>query len=925
MLHGDGLGRVLLLHEDSFEQRHWLVDRMVRRAGLAPEQFFHAALGPGVTPEAIERGVQVIVPCGEAALRALTGEHAIGRWRGRVLDRSEWPYLVVPTFKLSRLLPRKQAKGDETKDPDIMKDPARYQGRVMRDLHYAVELARAGAGAFTRAPVEYLLDPSPEVFHDWIERVLAGEWPYLSFDIETPYQAREVNEDEFEEDEATADLNREILRISFAVEPGKAVTVPWQFPYNEMSRRLLEHERLPKLVWNGLYFDGPVLELNGYPVKGRMVDGMDAWHFLYPKLDKGLEVVTADCTDMLPWKHLSDSNPEFYSATDSDAALRNMLVIEQRLRAQAGGLAWTTFLEQMQLMPRLFEAGRRGNLVDLEFQEHLKADLDAEALRLDTAIQAVVPEDRKPRKRYKRAPDLLIKAWGEDDEGEWYRTPEDRFFRPVLAKGEVTRCTACGEEGVKKAEHFKPSYRVEPVILKSGKPSMTKAGTPKTKRVKIQHPCKTAGGQVVKVEGYVTEWDEILPFNAGSTDQLKAYMRAYKHPLGKNKKDADKETADTQHLEMLDARYGAKHPLYGLAVQRKKVGKTRSTYCPTPDGLGLIHSTYTNSPWTWRLGSRALNMQNWGKRAGNPWAKKARMQIISRPGHRLVQADSTSIEAVQLGWLMGDLDYIKLANQSVHAWLACMELGWDFTPDNVERVKAEHGNLYDQMKVTNHMTNYGGTGYVLWKTFPKLFKSADEADTIQQRIFKLLPRLEAFHYSTRFRAAKQGWLETPWGLRVEFYDVFTYDRDRFTGQVRYTSTGRPKLKLGKDGKAVIAFIPQHSAGMFMRDNLNLLYETELGQYMPANVSVHDGYTLDVPDRLVDTAVETLGRILTRPIPQMGGLKVGCEIEVGGNWAGHHPEKNPQGMQRVQKIVIDTQDLRWLPQVAAFPNEMQQAA
>jgi hypothetical protein len=94
---------------------------------------------------------------------------------------------------------------------------------------------------------------------------------------------------------------------------------------------------------------------------------------------------------------------------------------------------------------------------------------------------------------------------------------------------------------------------------------------------------------------------------------------------------------------------------------------------------------------------------------------------------------------------------------------------------------------------------------------------------------------------------------------------------------------------------VVAFPPQNSAAAFSMDNLVLMDETWLRDFMPANVQVHDGYTVDVPKELADAAAEELIRILTRPIPEMGGLRVGCEVEVGNNW---------KDMESIAKIEIE---------------------
>jgi len=361
-----------------------------------------------------------------------------------------------------------------------------------------------------------------------------------------------------------------------------------------------------------------------------------------------------------------------------------------------------------------------------------------------------------------------------------------------------------------------------------------------------------------------------------------AYMRANKHPVGRNHK-TDQDSADALHLRKMAAHYGKKHPIYAQTLEIHKVQKALSTYVIglKPDATGRVHTEYVNATTTWRLASRNVNMQNQGKREANPYAKAARKTIIASPGCQFVQADSSAIEAVMVGYFMGDPGFIDLARKSIHAYAACRKLGWEFTPENVQKVKGEQAQLYERMKRTIHLTNYGGTPYMMIQAAPEVFPTRKAAKEMQDFLFDLFPGLRQWHHEVRLFAKKHGYLTSPWGIKHYFYDVFTYEM--IDGRVRMRPDGQPCIRLGKDAKRAIAFLPQHSAGMFMRDNLLLLGKTEARLWMPANVSVHDGYCLDVPENKVELATEILVDILTRPIEEMGGLRVGCEVEVGPNW------------------------------------------
>jgi len=828
---------------------HWVLERVLRRAGLSKNAF-------GTSDSlAWPQNTKVALALGEDALDWLVGERQILRWRGRVVEHHSG-VLVIPTFAPQSLLPRRWAPGQPP--PLLGEHPGRFTGVVVLDFLKALAAARLRE-PFTREQGEYLIDPTAAQFEAWVERALV-EADLLSTDIETAWKLKKHGDEE--EIETIADGT--ILRISFAY--GKrAVSVPWSGPFLRGIRRLLA-SAIAKLTWNGIAFDVPVLESNDCPVHGRIYDGMDAMHMWQSDIPKGLEWSTSFHTTLLPWKHLAAAEPGYYNAIDSLGALWEFLALKREL--ERGG-QWSVY-EQLatELMVILGEAGTRGNLIDVEQQAALRAELTAKRDGIRAELQTLVPAELLPRKRYKKLPDDVAvvdpdfaefpgDSVGEIESGQ-------RRFAPVLVKGAVKQCSQCGTKHVTKTAHFK--------------------GGKKT------NPCVAASATIAVIEDWVREWDELLAFNPGSSPQLKAYMRHFGHPVGKNKKDAEKETADTKHLEQLKKRY-PKHAFYGLVVDEHKLAKTISTYLPEPDVQQLIHTFFVNSPSTWRLGSRNLNIQNWGKRASNPYAVRARATIIARPGHVFVQADSSSIEAVLVGWFMGDDAYIALAKQSIHAWLCCQRLGWEFTPANVAIIKSQHKALYDQMKITNHMTNYGGTPKMLYSLFPDLFGSVEQAAETQEFIFKLLPQLREWHKQIRDRAYKDGYLESPWKVRHYFWDVYA---KRWDGAI----------KQGKDGNRCIAFLPQHSAGMFMRQTLWLIGQTKWRQYLPANCSVHDSVCMEVPDALADEAIAFLGQLMTRPVPELQGLRIGCEIETGRNWGSYDekkPDKNPNGMRAVKAI------------------------
>jgi hypothetical protein len=404
----------------------------------------------------------------------------------------------------------------------------------------------------------------------------------------------------------------------------------------------------------------------------------------------------------------------------------------------------------------------------------------------------------------------------------------------------------------------------------------------------------------------VTEWDEILPFNPDSDEQMKSYIRWAGHPMGIDRK-TKRESANAKHLEDLRKRFGRSHidpktrkrhpghPIYEIANDLSKVTKTLGTYINgfAPDDKGLVYTTYTNAPSTWRLSSRNVNFQNVGKREGNQWAKEARKIIVAGEGFVFVGADSTSIEAVIAGRLMGDAAFERLASIGIHSYLSGKKMGMkldplEFTPDLANQIKKRDKKLYDQMKVTVYGTLYGMGPRLMFMENRDTFPTMRAAEEVQEFLFREVPKLREWQLSVRMRAHKEKYVrQIGWPYRHHYYNVF-----------------QPDGALGEDSKRSVAFGPQNAAAAFMRDNAIIIGEHPTwGAYLPANYLVHDGYTLHVPLKLAQDAAEFLIAVLTRRIPELDGLRVGCEVEIGSNWADYDEKTNPLGMKLYRKVAV----------------------
>jgi DNA polymerase I-like protein with 3'-5' exonuclease and polymerase domains len=267
-------------------------------------------------------------------------------------------------------------------------------------------------------------DERPRDYNLWMDCSLAEAEAYfanghdpLVCDIETPTPDKgEDDEDERE------DASYTIVRISFSNRQGTAISLPWQPPYIDLARRVLDQAG-EIIFWNQA-FDLPRLLANGVTITGKVVDAMFAWHFLQSDLPKALGFVAPLFTCLEPWKMLSSAAPARYSALDSAITMDTYLGIRAQLESEG---RWQAFERHcMDTFPILVRMSEAGVMLDLDHQSKFKSRLEAERDEALEKLQAQVPDEVKPKKIYKRAPkDLtgVVEVRGElGGAGVWQKT-----------------------------------------------------------------------------------------------------------------------------------------------------------------------------------------------------------------------------------------------------------------------------------------------------------------------------------------------------------------------------------------------------------------------------------------------------------------------------------------------------------------------
>ncbi len=398
------------------------------------------AARPALDAEIRRLRPKVILTFGEVAAQELTGitnvpllmMHGYAFWHP---THACW---IVPTFH-----PEKLCQGQTHLTQVFLWDAAK-----------AVRMAAEG---YAYETPECLMDPPLAVWEAYVQDYLRAleAHPYdpltdtgtvLAGDIETPWKRKHSDdEDELDTDAPFGDITYNIERVSFAFERNRGASVPWAMPYligiEEMVRATAARGMLP--IWNRP-FDRPRLAhaLQTPLPLTRCRDTMDSWHTLFNALPKKLGFATSCLPggySLRMWKHLSQSEPAYYSCVDAIALWRNDQDIMRLLRLSGAESVYNLICRDLDpILERMVGAGL---LVDQGKQAELHAELQARARELQGEMESVVPVILRRKKVWqtRRAAEkglALLQADGTLDNSAQL---EDHITEKMMRV-----CSACG-------------------------------------------------------------------------------------------------------------------------------------------------------------------------------------------------------------------------------------------------------------------------------------------------------------------------------------------------------------------------------------------------------------------------------------------------------------------------------------------------
>ena len=233
----------------------------------------------------------IVVACGKTAMAALTGQTAITKLRGYVLDTINMQHVkkCIPCIHPAACLYGRTG-GDKGSLATSAVKPYLYRYVITCDLKKAKQLS--GTPELVRPPRQLIYNYADvNEALEWL--AYFAEQPLVSFDIEV--------------------MNYEVSCISFSSSPEIAASIPIAQSWNETDeaqiwrgiQAVLGNSKSVKVGQNLIFDNHFLLTRCGVEVRGEIQDTMIGHSIVYPELPKGLGFLgSVYCGSQAYWKDL---------------------------------------------------------------------------------------------------------------------------------------------------------------------------------------------------------------------------------------------------------------------------------------------------------------------------------------------------------------------------------------------------------------------------------------------------------------------------------------------------------------------------------------------------------------------------------------------------------------------------------------------
>lgn len=791
-----------------------------------------------------QRKPKVILAMGNVALRQICAVDDQMERRHSYVHQSIWGIPAVATFHPSLMMQGKQ----------------KLTPAFLFAMRRAQEIAN---GSYRATELNLLCDSHPDAVRAYLHnhlRTHGNRIDLLMVDLETP-ESPKLDEEEAEEKGGSYQIDR----AGFSLSDRTGCSFPWAEPYISILQEALDASEMVA-EWASNHFDSRRLIATGLRIKGRVISGMWAWHFLQSDLLKSLGFVSPFFYAGPAFKHMGSINPSYYNAMDN--AVGRLCTVGSLEGLKREGRLDRFMRHCVDGDAILVTMGRAGVLVDKEARGYYHPEAEAveeryvgfmgaigqEYDRTLEEIQQIIPEQLKPVTRWKKQP--------KDMEGV-QPLPPPEVPTPKTDWKDAMKLVEASQGTITAKEYKAARKRVN----------------------EVRNP-------------YLFMRRE--PFNINSHPQMIGLVKSMglKPPKkwGQGEED-DSESVEAKYLRKI----GKKYPLFKKILYAKQRGKLISTYNWPLDSEGKVHTTYGYGPSTLRKNSKNVNLQNIPKRSD--LASEFRKMLIAPPGYYWVTSDGAAIESVLVGYDANSESFMRLAKCGLHGWMTSAyhkEIIPLSLPDReltklCKGAKKKWPTDYEVLKRVDHLSAYLGTPARIYEEYPEEFESEAEAAIMQGFFFSTDPGKEvrAWQKEVLQRANQHtpARLDNHFNYRHYFYEIFKYD------------TRKKCDVLGEDAKRAIAFIPQSDASAIQTEVLLRLAEGYEGMLDRLRLIIHDEIALLAKEDEVEEAATILHTEMIRPIPELplksgGLLSIGAETKYGRNLGSWHPETNPWGMREM---------------------------
>lgn len=371
------IGNVMNVRPPKNDFGHFYIDRQKR----IPTQELIDSIAR-LKEEIRECNPNIVLALGNEALRALTGERGVTKWRGSILFSRDLGCKVIPTIHPAALL------RSWNNVPLVMFDFKRVR-EESKSAEYSLR---------TR---DFMLRPSFEKVMQELDR-MEEEKKKLSFDVET-------------------DEDRHITALALSDSPWTSLSIPFTLstgaPYWTIEEEeaiwlkvkvVMEDEEIAKVAQNA-QFDILMFMINPYhiKVKGLVHDTMCAHHTIYPEMasseeqltgkhsiggGKGLGLLCSIYTRQPYYKHWGKSGDDemFWRYNCMDAAVTYEVAdVEEREMKEFG--VWDFYHRLVHpLIPILLDMQMRGVKIDQPLREQAYKEYEADTVKLQALLDGAV-------------------------------------------------------------------------------------------------------------------------------------------------------------------------------------------------------------------------------------------------------------------------------------------------------------------------------------------------------------------------------------------------------------------------------------------------------------------------------------------------------------------------------------------------------